>query len=164
MMMKPELADCETITCIAKAITYQCSSPNQVYQLVLPTGSAKAFMYTISYHVVTLLYIYIYLCIYIHMYLHIHTMYIMVAYLCKSLLNKNPKVADFEAIIYKHKADFASSTELTVLGGGAQEAAQVLNERNAAARIHGGKAPNGAKAGHQGKVSPNNQNLWENYY
>ena len=80
-------------------------------------------------------------------------MYIMVAFLCKSLLKKNPKLPDFEAIIYKHKADFASSTELTVLGGGAQEAAQLLNERHAAARI-GGKAPNGAKAGHGGKVSP----------
>eukprot|EP00435_Cladocopium_sp_Y103_P059889 s216_g21.t1 len=48
------------------------------------------------------------------------------------------------AIIYKHKADFASSTELTVLGGGAQEAAQIV-ERNGAAQIRG--APNGAKDG-----------------
>lgn len=78
-------------------------------------------------------------------------MYIIVAYYVNHW--KKTQVADFEAIIYKHKADFASSTELTVLGGGAQEAAQVLNERNAAARI-GGKAPNGAKAGHRGKKNP----------
>ena len=75
MMMKPELADCETITCIAKAITYQCSSPNQVYQLVLPTGSAKAFMYTISYHVVTLLYIYISVHIYTYVFTYTHYVY-----------------------------------------------------------------------------------------
>ena len=61
---------------------------------------------------------------------------------------KKYQIADFEAIIYKHKADFASSTELTVLGGGAPEAAQLINERNGAAQIRG--APNGAKAGHNG--------------
>ena len=53
-----------------------------------------------------------------------------------------------EAIIYKHKADFASSTELTVLGGGAPEAAELINDgHGAVVTASSGKAPNGAKAG-----------------
>lgn len=52
------------------------------------------------------------------------------------------------AIIYKHKADFASSTELTVLGGGAPEAAELINDgHGAVVTASSGKAPNGAKDG-----------------